>query len=205
MDNQAIVLAILYIVFFLAIWYPFGSWYNRKIAKKYLKILKNTFKTAELKKIGSGGLIISGSKMNSFKIYGMIVTLISRENPINWIISYLIKRRDIMVFKGNLNKPPESSIEIINLNVRASKGIINTIPKSWFKDSVDHFMICSNQFTILTNLMKISEIITDSSIWRISISTNEPHITLILSLEKITENRLKTILSNIETLIKTIL
>lgn len=202
MDAQAIILAILYIVIFLAIWYPLGSWYNRKIAKKYLKILKNTLKNAELKKIGSSGLIISGSKMGSFKIYGMIITLISRENPINWAVSYLAKRRDILVFKGNLNKPPESSIEIVNLEIGASKGIMRTIPKSWFKNKVDHFMIYSNQFTTLTNLVNISRNIIDDSVWRISINNNEPHVMFILSLEKMTEERLKIVLDKIETITK---
>lgn len=202
MDAQAIILAILYIVIFLAVWYPLGSWYNRKIAKKYLKILKNTFKNAELKKIGSSGLIISGSKMGSFKIYGMIITLVSRENPINWAVSYLAKRRDILVFKGNLSKPPESSIEIVNLEIGASKGIMKTIPKSWFKNRVDHFMIYSNQFATLTNLVSISRNIIDDSVWRISINNNEPHVMFILSLEKMTEERLKIILDKIETVTK---
>jgi len=202
MDTQAIILAILYIVIFLAIWYPLGSWYNRKIVKKYLKMLKNILKNAELKKIGSSGLIISGSKMGSFKIYGIIVTLISRENPINWIVSYLAKRRDTLVFKGSLDKSPESSIEIVNLEIGASKGIIKTIPKSWFKHNVDHFIIYSNQFTTLTNLINISKNITDNSIWRISINNNEPHVTLILSLEKMTEEKLKNILNKVEILTK---
>ncbi|MGB9728780.1 MAG: hypothetical protein ACP5GU_05930 [Thermoprotei archaeon] len=205
MNDQAIILAIIYIALFLGVWYPFGSWYNRRIIKKYFKIIKNVFKNSELKKIGAGGLLISGSKMNSFKIYGIIVTPISRENPINWIVSYLAKRRDIMVFKGNLNKAPESSIEIINLKIGASKSIMKTIPKSWFKNSINHFIIYSNQFTVVTNLTKISKTIIDDSIWRISINNNEPNITLILSLERITEDKLKNIINKIETLTKNVL
>ncbi|MEM3832482.1 MAG: hypothetical protein QW128_02645 [Thermoprotei archaeon] len=202
MNDQAIILAIIYMVLFLGVWYPFGSWYNRKLVKKYFKTIKNVFKNSELKKIGTSGLLISGFEMNSFKIYGIGVTLISRENPINWIVSYLAKRRDMMIFKGNLNKAPRSSIEIINLKVRASKSIMKTIPKSWFRNSIDHFMIYSNHFTILTSLINISKTVIDDSVWRISINSDEPNITFMLSLEKITEDRLKNIVNKIESLTK---
>ncbi len=66
-------------------------------------------------------------------------------------------------------------------------------------------MIYSNQFTAVTNLMKISKTIIDDSIWRISINNNEPNITLILSLEKITEDKLKNIINKIEKLTENVL
>lgn len=201
MNEESIILAIIYIALFLGIWYPFGSWYNRKLIKKYFKIIKNTFVNSELKKIGSGGLLISGSKMNSFKIYGIVVTPISRENPINWFISYLANRRDLMIFKGNLNKVPNYSIEIINSKIGASKGIIKTIPKSWFRDSIDNFIIYSDRFIVPANVKNLLRNMINDSIWRISITNKEPNITMIISLENINEKTLKNIIEKIELLI----
>lgn len=171
--------------------YGAGSFYNRHISNKMLKIVWKKLRKynveGELISLGSSGFIITLNKPTRyFNSLAVSMVLGKREFPINWLIDFLRGKRDTLNIKVVLKRRPPINIEIFRGNNYYGKILSK---KLGIRISEDIIIIPNINYKFSEYIKRT--MIKEKDIWWVSIREKGIHLSincnarLIYTLDKV--------------------
>ncbi len=120
------LLAVLVLAAVFIVWYIVGSVWNRRLARRIANEMKDALLaqggTSKVQWFGTTAFRMTTQGANPpFGEISVVVTLQSREMPINWGVGLLQGRRDVAVLEASLRKSPRVGFEVVNPESRVGR------------------------------------------------------------------------------------
>lgn len=177
----------------IVLWYGLWLRWNRRRAQKLLVNIESAFSSNGYV---SGIRWVSGSAFQvrlrlgncAFTHSSVVVHMLPREMPLNWIASWFKKRRETLTFEANLLCPPAFNLEV--QNQRWHGGTRRRLPRKDSTVRFDHigpFILTSRsdwqrEITSMVHALSASR---DCDLISVSFRRNAPHFSATVALDAV--------------------
>lgn len=198
--DPAASVVIVAIIFFS--FYVVGSTASRKKVVKIGSSIQQA--VAELggkttaARFGVSAAVLSFKGLGNMEQFSVVVGISSWANPLSYVISRVMKKKDLLILRGKISKPPSSSFTLIHKDSPAMR-----YADRWgtFVDRIDSYVLFSVEENAPKNFVEqvVSALRPLDILYLVSFSKELPHLHVYASPSE--PEKIKTLLSILKKLI----